>query len=54
VVRAQRDQLAVIAGALDERLCPAEGMERILITWRREQMSASIRSLDALDALSAP
>jgi DNA-binding PadR family transcriptional regulator len=41
LVSAQRDQLAVIAGALDERLGAAEGMERILITWRREQMSAS-------------
>ena len=50
LVRAQRDQLAVIAGALDERLGAAEGMERILITWRREQMSASLRFLDALDA----
>jgi DNA-binding PadR family transcriptional regulator len=50
LVRAQRDQLAVIAGALDKRLGAAEGMERILITWRREQMSASLRFLDALDA----
>jgi hypothetical protein len=48
--RAQRDQLAVIARALDERLGAAEGMEHILITWRRGQMSASIRFLDALDA----
>ena len=50
LVRAPRDQLTVIARALDERLGAAEGMERTLITWRREQMSASIRFLDALDA----
>lgn len=50
LVRAQRDQLAVIARALGERLRSAEGIERTLITWRREQMSASLRFLDALDA----
>lgn len=50
LVRAQRDQLAVIARALDKQLGVAEGMERILITWRRGQMSASIRFLEALDA----
>jgi PadR family transcriptional regulator AphA len=48
LVRAQRDQLAVIAGALDERLGAAEGIERTVITWRREQMSAAMRFLDAL------
>jgi len=50
LVRSQRDQLAVIARALDEQLGAAEGMEPILIMWRREQMSASIRFLDVLDA----
>jgi PadR family transcriptional regulator AphA len=50
LVRAQRDQLAVLVRALDERLGAAEGMERVLIAWRREQMSASIRFLDALGA----
>jgi hypothetical protein len=28
-------------------------MERTVITWRREQMSATMRFLDALDALDA-
>ena len=48
LVRAQRDRLAVIAGALDERLDAAEGMERTVIMWRREQLSAAMRFLDAL------
>jgi hypothetical protein len=49
-VRAQRDRAAVIVVALDERLGAAEGMERTVITWRREQMSATMRFLDALGA----
>jgi DNA-binding PadR family transcriptional regulator len=50
LIRAQRDQLAVIPGALEERLGTAEGMERTVMLWRREAMSATLRFLDALDA----
>jgi DNA-binding PadR family transcriptional regulator len=50
LVRAQRDQLAPIAGALEERLRSAEGPERTVMLWRREAISATLRFLDALDA----
>jgi PadR family transcriptional regulator AphA len=50
LVRAQRDQLAPIAGGLEERLRSAEGPERTVMLWRRELISATLRFLDALDA----
>jgi DNA-binding PadR family transcriptional regulator len=50
LVRAQRDQLAQIAGGLEERLRSAEGPERTVMLWRREAISATLRFLDALDA----
>ena len=50
LVRAQRDQLALIAGGLEERLRSAEGPERTVMLWRREAISAAMRFLDALDA----
>jgi DNA-binding PadR family transcriptional regulator len=50
LVRAQRDQLALIAGGLDERLRSAEGLERTVLLWRSESVSATLRFLDALDA----
>jgi DNA-binding PadR family transcriptional regulator len=48
LVRAQRDQLAPIAGALEERLQSAEGPERTVTLWWRESISATLRFLDAL------
>ena len=51
LVRAQRDQLAPdrrrrwMSGCGRRREC-----ERIVIAWRREAMSATLRFLDALDA----
>jgi PadR family transcriptional regulator AphA len=50
LVQAQRDQLAPIAGGLEERLQSAEGSERTVMLWRREAMSATLRFLDALDS----
>jgi len=49
LVRAQRDQLAPIAGGLEERLRSAEGPERTVMLWRREAISATLRFLDALE-----
>ena len=49
LVRAQRDQLAPIAGGLEERLRSAEGPERTVMLWRRESISATLRFLDALE-----
>ena len=49
LVRAQRDQLAPIAGGLEERLRSAEGSERTVMLWRREAISATLRFLDALE-----
>jgi DNA-binding PadR family transcriptional regulator len=49
LVRAQRDQLAPIAGGLEERLLSAEGPERTVMLWRRESISATLRFLDALE-----
>jgi DNA-binding PadR family transcriptional regulator len=50
LIRAQLDQLASIAGGLEERLRSAEGPERTVMLWRREAISATLRFLDALDA----
>jgi DNA-binding PadR family transcriptional regulator len=50
LVRAQRDQLAPIAGGPGGRLRSAGGPERTAVLWRREAMSAMLRSVDALDA----
>jgi DNA-binding PadR family transcriptional regulator len=49
LVRAQRDELAPIAGGLEERLRSAEGSERTVMLWRREAISATLRFLDALE-----
>jgi DNA-binding PadR family transcriptional regulator len=49
LVRAQRDQLAPIAGGLEKRLRSAVGPERTVMLWRRETISATLRFLDALD-----
>jgi hypothetical protein len=48
LVRAQRDQLAPITGALEERLRLAEGPERTVMLWRPEAVPATLRFLDAL------
>lgn len=50
LLAAQRDQLAPIAIALQERLAEAAGFDRTLILWRYETVSAALRFLAAAAA----
>lgn len=52
LLRAQRDQLIPVADGLHDRLDEATGFERTLALWRYENVSASVRFLDALTAKS--
>jgi PadR family transcriptional regulator AphA len=55
LIRAQREHLAPVAEALDERLGSVEGFDRTLTLWRFETVSATVRFLDALSAqVTAP
>ena len=51
LLEAQHIQLQPIADALAERLAAAEGFERVLLLWRYETISATIRFLDALSVI---
>ena len=51
LLEAQRIQLQPIADALAGRLAAADGFERILLLWRYETISATIRFLDALSVI---
>jgi DNA-binding PadR family transcriptional regulator len=51
LLEAQHAQLQPIAGALAGRLREADGFERILVLWRYETISATIRFLDALSVV---
>ena len=51
LLEAQHTQLQPIAGALAARLAAADGFERILLLWRYETISATIRFLDALSVI---
>jgi len=48
LLRAQHTQLQPIADALAGRLAAASGFERILLLWRYETITATIRFLEAL------
>ena len=55
LVRAQRSQLAPIAAAMAGQIPATAGFDRVLLQWRHESVSASLRFLDALLAtVSAP
>ena len=51
LLKVQHDQLQPIADALAGRLGAADGFERILLLWRYETISATIRFLDALSVI---
>jgi PadR family transcriptional regulator AphA len=51
LLQAQHTQLQPIADALAGRLAAADGFERILLLWRYETISATIRFLDAVSAV---
>jgi PadR family transcriptional regulator AphA len=51
LLQAQHTQLQPIADALAGRLGAADGFERILLLWRYETISATIRFLDALSVI---
>jgi DNA-binding PadR family transcriptional regulator len=51
LLQAQHTQLQPIADALAGRLAAADGFERILLLWRYETISATIRFLDALSLI---
>jgi len=51
LLQAQRTQLQPIAEALAGRLAQAEGFDQILLLWRYETISATIRFLDAVSAV---
>ena len=51
LLKAQHAQLQPIADALAGRLDAADGFERILLLWRYETISATIRFLDALSVI---
>ena len=51
LLEAQHIQLQPIADALAERLAAADGFERVLLLWRYETISATIRFLDALSVI---
>lgn len=48
LLRAQRDRLAPIASALDDRWRSAGGFDRTLALWRHEAIWATMRFLDAM------
>jgi DNA-binding PadR family transcriptional regulator len=48
LVRAQRSQLAPIADALVGQIPATTGFEQVLLQWRYESVSATLRFLDAL------
>jgi DNA-binding PadR family transcriptional regulator len=48
LVRAQRSQLVPIAGALAGQIPATAGFDRVLLQWRYESVSATLRFLDAL------
>ena len=48
LLRAQRAQLAPIADALAGQIAATTGFDQILIQWRYESVSATLRFLDAL------
>jgi DNA-binding PadR family transcriptional regulator len=55
LVRAQRGQLAPIAGALAGQVGNTTGFDQVLLQWRYESVSATLRFLDALlAAVPAP
>ena len=55
LVRAQRSQLAPIAAAMAGQIPATAGFDRVLLQWRYESVSASLRFLDALlAAVPAP
>jgi PadR family transcriptional regulator AphA len=51
LLKTQHAQLQPIADALAGRLGAADGFERILLLWRYETISATIRFLDALSVI---
>jgi len=51
LLQAQRTQLQPISDALAARLAEADGFDRILLLWRCETISATIRFLDAVSAV---
>lgn len=55
LLRAQRSQLAPIADALVGQIPATTGFDQVLIQWRHESVSATLRFLDArLATVSAP
>jgi PadR family transcriptional regulator AphA len=48
LVRAQRSQLAPIADALAGQIAATTGFDQVLVQWRYESVSATLRFLDAL------
>jgi hypothetical protein len=55
LVRAQRVRLAPIAGALAGQIPATAGFDRVLLQWRYESVSATLRFLDArLATVPAP
>ena len=48
LLRAQRSQLAPIAGALADQIAASTGFDQVLLQWRYESVSATLRFLDAL------
>jgi DNA-binding PadR family transcriptional regulator len=48
LLAAQREQIAVVADALRDRLAASAGFDRTLALWRYETVSATLRFLDAL------
>ena len=51
LLKVQHAQLQPIADALAGRLAAADGFERVLLLWRYETTSATIRFLDALSVI---
>jgi PadR family transcriptional regulator AphA len=47
LLRAQHEQLVPVAGAIDEQLREAEGLDRTIALWRHEMISATLRFLSA-------
>jgi hypothetical protein len=48
LLRAQRSQLAPIASALAGQISAATGFDQVLLQWRYESVSATLRFLDTL------
>jgi PadR family transcriptional regulator AphA len=53
LLAAQRSQLQPVADGLQEQLSVAAGIDRTVILWRYETVTATLRFLDALRELSA-